>query len=107
MLNVGNCMAVHTAEPLAVAPGFIPAVCTGFLKTYSLWMNTLLSLDIVGNALDHPKAICLTLSEECVGGGGCLLVPGCLAQNKHTDTVLIKSLLGPFALASYWLTLTY
>ena len=27
-------------------------------------------------------------------------------RNNHTETVLIKLLLGPLALASYWLTLT-
>ena len=30
-----------------------------------------------------------------------------LDRNNHTKTVLIKSLLGPLALTSYWLTLTY
>ena len=30
-----------------------------------------------------------------------------LPQNNHTETILIKSLLAPLALASYWLTLTY
>ena len=28
-------------------------------------------------------------------------------QNNHTETVLIKTLLDPLALTSYWLTLTY
>ena len=28
-------------------------------------------------------------------------------RNNHIETVLIKSLLGPLALASYWITLTY
>ena len=33
--------------------------------------------------------------------------PAAQPQNNHTATTLIKSLLGPLALASYWLTLTY
>ena len=35
---------------------FIPNACTGFLETYSLWMDTLLSLDIVGRGLDLPQS---------------------------------------------------
>ena len=30
--------------------------CTGFLGSYSLWMYTLLSLDVVGRALDPPQS---------------------------------------------------
>ena len=46
----------QTEGPLAVAPGFIPTACTVFLGTYSLWMDILLSLDIVGRALDLPQS---------------------------------------------------
>ena len=42
----------QTEGPLAVTPGFIPTACTSIFGTYSLWMDTLLSLDIVGRALD-------------------------------------------------------
>ena len=42
-----------------------------------------------------------------VGGGSNMFVLGAQNQNNHTKTVLIKTLLGPLALASYWLTLTY
>ena len=35
-----------------------------------------------------------------------LVHPGCPEPNNHTETILIKTLLGPLALASYWLTLT-
>ena len=50
MLN--NMKDTQTVRPLAVAPGFIHTACTGRLRTYSLWMNALLSLDIVARALD-------------------------------------------------------
>ena len=33
--------------------------------------------------------------------------PAAQTQNNHTETVLFKSLVGPLALASYWLTLTH
>ena len=49
------------------------------------------------------------VTEQSVVGDHCLF-PGHLAaqpQNNHTETALIKSLPGPLALASYWLTLTY
>ena len=35
-----------------------------------------------------------------------LFVPAAQNRNNHTEMVLIKSLLGPLALSSYWLTLT-
>ena len=34
------------------------------------------------------------------------LFPAAQTQNNHTETVLIKSLLGLLALVSYWLGLT-
>ena len=40
-------------------------------------------------------------------GGGHLFVPATQNQNNHTETILFKTLLGPLALASYLLTLTY
>ena len=40
-------------------------------------------------------------------GGRRLFVLAAQNQNKHTETILFKTLLGPLALASYWLTLTY
>ena len=46
----------QTEGSLAVAPGFIPAACTGFLGFYSLWIYTLLSLDIAGRALNFPQS---------------------------------------------------
>ena len=39
------------------------------------------------------KAVCLFLAAQ--------------TQNNHTETILFKTLLGPLALASYWLTLTH
>ena len=38
--------------------------------------------------------------------GMSLFVLAAQNQNNHTETILFKSLLGPLALASYWLTLT-
>ena len=35
------------------------------------------------------------------------LCPAAKPQNNHIETVLIKSLIGLLALASYWPTLTY
>ena len=46
----------QTEEPLAVAPGFIFTVFTGFGGTYSLWTDTLVSLDIVGRALNLSQS---------------------------------------------------
>ena len=46
----------QTEGPLAVAPGFIPIACTVFLGFYSLWIYTLLSLDVVGRALDLSQS---------------------------------------------------
>ena len=43
--------------------------------------------------------------DTSVGGGLLVLFPAAQPRNNHTDTVLIKSLLGLLALASYWLTL--
>ena len=57
---VDSCMAVE--GPLAVAPGFFPTACTGFLGIYYLCMDTLLSLDIVGRVLPQSK--------ESMGVGG-------------------------------------
>ena len=34
---------------------FVYTACTGFLGSYSLWMYTLLNLDVVGRALDFPQ----------------------------------------------------
>ena len=34
-------------------------------------------------------------------------LPAAQPQNNDTETILFKPLLGPLALASYWLTLTY
>ena len=48
----------QTEGPLAVAPGFIPTACTGFFNTYSLWVDTLLSLDIAERSLDLPPEPC-------------------------------------------------
>ena len=39
--------------------------------------------------------------------GGHLIISANQNGNNHTETVLIKSLLGPLVLASYWLSLTY
>ena len=39
-----------------MAQGFIPTACTGFVGTYSLWMDTLPTLDIVSSALDFPQS---------------------------------------------------
>ena len=44
-----------TVGPLTVAPEFIPTACAAFVGTHSLWIYTLLSLDIVGRALDLPQ----------------------------------------------------
>ena len=54
MWLTGVCLG-QTEGPLAVAPGFIPTACTGFLGTYSLWMNTLISLEIVGMTFGLPQ----------------------------------------------------
>ena len=48
-------------------------------------------------------------TKGCVAWREPLAHPGhlaSLARNNHTEIVLIKTLLGPFSLASYWLTLT-
>ena len=34
---------------------FVSTACTDFLGFYSLWMYTLLNLDVVGRALDFPQ----------------------------------------------------
>ena len=39
-----------------MTPGFIATACSGFLETYSLWMETLISLDVVRRALDLPQS---------------------------------------------------
>ena len=48
----------QTEGPLAMAPGFIPPSCTGFLGTYSLLIYIFLSLDIVERALVLPQSKC-------------------------------------------------
>ena len=53
--------------PLAVALVFISTKCTVFLGFCSSWIYTLLSLDLVGKALDLPQTKCLTLSYEYMG----------------------------------------
>ena len=66
-------MAGQTAGPLAVAPGFIPTAFTDFLEVHSLWMHTLLSLDIVGRALDLPQSnvpLSGGVNMEVGGGSG-------------------------------------
>ena len=45
-----------TDGPMAVAPGFISTACTGFLGNYSLWMDTLFSIDIVERDLELPQS---------------------------------------------------
>ena len=59
----------QTEGPLAVALGFVSAACTGFLGSYSLWIYTLLSLDVVGRTLDLPqgKVPCLQLGLKVDG----------------------------------------
>ena len=49
--------------------GFIQTACTGFLGSYSLWMNTLLNQDLVGRTLDFSQS---KLSYPLLGleGGG-------------------------------------
>ena len=53
---VDSCMAGADWGVIGSAPGFIPTACTAFLGNYSLWMDTLLSLDIVGRPLDLPQS---------------------------------------------------
>ena len=60
----------QTAGPLAVTPGFIPISCTSFWGNHSLWLDILLSLDLVERVLDLPQSNVPTLSEECKGGVG-------------------------------------
>ena len=56
-LNAGDSyLAGADCRALAVAPEVVPTVSTGFFGTYSLWMDTFLSLDIVGRALDLPQS---------------------------------------------------
>ena len=57
----------QTKGPLAVAPGFIPTACTGFLDSYSLWIDVLLGLDIVGRVLNLPQGSVPCLSEDRMG----------------------------------------
>ena len=38
-----------------MALGFISTACTGSIGSYSLWMYALLSLDVVGRALDFSQ----------------------------------------------------
>ena len=51
-------------------PGFIPAACTAFWGTYSLWMDTLLSLHIVMRALDLPQSNVAYPLRRVDGHGG-------------------------------------
>ena len=53
----------QTVGPVAVAPEFITTACTGYVETYSVWMGTLLTLDIEGKALDLPQSNVPYLSE--------------------------------------------
>ena len=63
-LNVGDsCMAGADCGTTG------PTACTGFLGTYSLWMDTLINPDIV-EPWTFPKAMCLNLSEDGRGKVG-------------------------------------
>ena len=66
-LTIADCQPEQTEGPLSVAPGFIPTACTGFFGTYSLWMDTFLSLDIVGRALNLAQSNVPFLFEEWIG----------------------------------------
>ena len=54
---------------MTIALEFVSTACTGFLGSYSLWMYTLLNLDIVGRALNFPqgRVPCPLLGCEGVG----------------------------------------
>ena len=65
-LNVIDCcMAGIEWGATGIAPGFITTACSGFLETYSLWMDTLLNLDIVGRDFGPSPKQCALLSLRC------------------------------------------
>ena len=83
-----------------------PILVFALHRKHSSAVGTLLT-----NCLNKPRDVLPPLLYPCTATKscwdcstvlweGCLLVPGC------SETILFKALLGPLALASYWLTLT-
>ena len=62
----------------------------------------------LGMTLGSSEGLELIMALVCRKRARLFILAAQLAypRNNHTDTVLIKSLLGPLALTSFWLTLT-
>ena len=119
-------MVFSVIEPGGLLPPENPSYCcfwnscqlTGWgkiflccvLSVFGIFVSVYLTeVEILGQSPSSPLGICLVHWEDVIvmrySKAACLFL-GCPdSQNNHTETILIKSLLGLLAVASYWLTL--
>ena len=80
------------------------------LSVFGIFVSVYLTeVEILGQSPSSPLGICLVHWEDVIvmrySKAACLFLSCPDSQNNHTETILIKSLLGLLAVASYWLTL--